>query len=316
MADDRKQAQLDFYAALERINNEGQPKLEIPTAKSSVAAAYDGIAASMEGSLWNMGLYDPDMAAEIEAQVPHLANLLTDGLSEQLYYFTLRQVPLDLADYGARSVLEVGSGSGGGLNFLSRVASADRMVGLDISPDAVRRANSMFSRGRKLGFVQGDAEKLPFDDNEFDVVINVESAHNYPDVGAFLAEVSRVLKPGGHFSYVDLYTAERFEVVRRVKAAVPGLTWVDEVDVTDRVKAAIRQRMAPDSQLRTRIEEKLKTLPTIVRPQLRVMMLGGFGYWFAGYRESGLVRWLGKRTGILPPPLPFRTYHLSLARKS
>jgi len=51
--------------------------------------------------------------------------------------------------------------------------------------------------------VQGDAESLPFADESFDAVINVEAAHGYPNFPRFLAEVARVLRPGGRFLYAD-----------------------------------------------------------------------------------------------------------------
>ena len=54
-----------------------------------------------------------------------------------------------------------------------------------------------------LDFVQGNAEDLPFPDQSFDAVINIEASHCYPQVPRFLAEVARVLRPGGHFLYAD-----------------------------------------------------------------------------------------------------------------
>jgi ubiquinone/menaquinone biosynthesis C-methylase UbiE len=45
--------------------------------------------------------------------------------------------------------------------------------------------------------VHGDAENLPFPQVSFDAVINVESAHCYGSIERFLAEVHRVLRPGG-----------------------------------------------------------------------------------------------------------------------
>ena len=312
MAEDPK----SFYSTLKNINVDGPENLERVAAKKSVAAAYDGLAASMEGSLWNFGLHDDAVARAIEDRIPGFVNLHTDGFSEQLYFFTLRQVPLAFEDYQDKTVLEVGCGCGGGLNFLSRTIDAPTMVGLDLSADAVRRANSVFARGERLRYIQGDAEELPNGDGEVDVIINIESAHNYPDVGAFLAEVARVLKPGGYFSHVDLYTARRFKDVQQAKTGIPDLEWIEERDITKEVSAAVWQRMEPDSFLRTRIEEKLKTLPPIVRPQLRVLMLGGFGARFVGYKQKeGLARLMNKLGPGLPPDLPFESYRLSVARK-
>ena len=49
-----------------------------------------------------------------------------------------------------------------------------------------------------------DSEDLPFPDDSFDAVINIESSHTYPNFSRFLAEVARVLRPGGHFLYTDV----------------------------------------------------------------------------------------------------------------
>ena len=54
-----------------------------------------------------------------------------------------------------------------------------------------------------LDFVHGDAESLPFPDESFDAVLNVEASHAYPQVPRSLAEVAHVLRPGGHFLYAD-----------------------------------------------------------------------------------------------------------------
>ena len=51
--------------------------------------------------------------------------------------------------------------------------------------------------------MQGDAQNLPFPDESFDAVINVEASHIYPNFERFLGEVARVLRPGGHFLYAD-----------------------------------------------------------------------------------------------------------------
>jgi ubiquinone/menaquinone biosynthesis C-methylase UbiE len=73
---------------------------------------------------------------------------------------------------------------------------------LDLNPKGIafcRRTHNLPG----LDFVHGNAEDLPFDDQSFDAVINVEASHLYPRFPRFLAEVARVLSPGGHFLYTD-----------------------------------------------------------------------------------------------------------------
>ena len=52
-------------------------------------------------------------------------------------------------------------------------------------------------RGEGVELVQGDAERLPFADGAFDVVLCCDSFHHYPNPRAVLAQFARVLQPGG-----------------------------------------------------------------------------------------------------------------------
>jgi len=118
-------------------------------------------------------------------------------------YIQLYQHTLSDLDLKGKDILEVGSGRGGGASYVARYLSPSKLIGVDYSKNAVVLANS-FHQFSNLQFVEGDAEKLPFDDNTFDVVYNVESSHCYGDMKMFVSEVFRVLKPGGVFAWADL----------------------------------------------------------------------------------------------------------------
>ncbi|KAA8963880.1 fatty-acid O-methyltransferase Mtf2 [Mycobacterium sp.] len=121
----------------------------------------------------------------------------------QLYHRTATQV-----DLRGKRVLEVGCGHGGGASYLMRTLEPAAYTGLDLNP-----AGIAFCRKRHdladLDFVRGDAENLPFPDQSFDAVINIESSLHYVRFPRFLAEVARVLRPGGHFLYADFRPARR-----------------------------------------------------------------------------------------------------------
>ena len=128
-----------------------------------------------------------------------------DRLFIQLYDYAASQIPIN-----GLKVLEVGSGRGGGASFVTRYHHPSEMTGLDYSQSAIELSRRLHKDVPNLQFIQGDAESLPFEDHTFDVVINVESSHCYGNVDAFIKEVSRVLKPGGYFSWVDLRSKEMF----------------------------------------------------------------------------------------------------------
>jgi len=134
-------------------------------------------------------------------------------------------------------VLEVGSGRGGGSSFLKRYRRPARMIGLDLSKNAVD-----FSRATHpvdgLEFEVGDAEALPFDENTFDAVVNVESSHCYPSFPRFVSEVRRVLKPGGYFLYADFRERQNASAWRETLRE-SDFDVVRETDISSNVVAAL-----------------------------------------------------------------------------
>jgi ubiquinone/menaquinone biosynthesis C-methylase UbiE len=122
----------------------------------------------------------------------------------QLYHHVAAQVELR-----GKKVLEVSCGHGGGASYLTRTFQPQHYTGLDLNLSGIRFCQQRHQVAG-LNFVHGDAENLPFEPNTFDAVINVEASHCYPMFPRFLAEVARVLRPGGHFLYADFRFAERF----------------------------------------------------------------------------------------------------------
>jgi SAM-dependent methyltransferase len=83
-------------------------------------------------------------------------------------------------------------------------------------------------------FFEGDAESLPFGDQSFDVVINVESSHSYPRIDRFYSEVARVLVPDGAFLYTDLFSSADY-VPRTGQLLEYGFAIELERDITHNV---------------------------------------------------------------------------------
>jgi SAM-dependent methyltransferase len=184
----------------------------------------------------------------------------------QLYHLVASAV-----DLSAREVLEVGSGRGGGAAFVARRLRPRRMVGVDISPRAVALCRAWHAVPG-LSFEVGNAEQLGFADASFDAVLNVESSHCYGDLGAFVREVRRVLRPGGHFLYADFRARDELAAWRAGLLAA-GLRLLVERDITPGVVAALD---ADDERKRGLIEAQ------VARPLRRAVGR------FAGLRGTAL----------------------------
>jgi len=99
-------------------------------------------------------------------------------------------------------VLELGFGTG--LNLHHYPPDVKRIVAVDPNPGMAALARErMASAGIEVEHHQTTAEKLPFDSDSFDSVVCTLTLCSIPDVAASLAEVRRVLKPGGQFLFCE-----------------------------------------------------------------------------------------------------------------
>jgi ubiquinone/menaquinone biosynthesis C-methylase UbiE len=104
---------------------------------------------------------------------------------------------------GARHALDVGCGAGH--TALALAAQGLQVVALDLTVEMLAQGQSLADeRGLAVRFERGDVEALPFEANHFDLVTSRYSAHHYPAPQRAVAEVARVLRPGGRFLLVDI----------------------------------------------------------------------------------------------------------------
>ena len=95
-------------------------------------------------------------------------------------------------------VLDVGPGPGHyAFEMSSAVGGTGRVAGVDSAKDSIETAQRRCAGLANVGFHPGDAADLPFNEAAFDAVLSTQTFEYLPDVGAALAEVFRVLKPGG-----------------------------------------------------------------------------------------------------------------------
>jgi ubiquinone/menaquinone biosynthesis C-methylase UbiE len=138
-----------------------------------------------------------------------LSDLLLRGRLRQL-----REAALDLARLrDGESVLDVGCGTGTlALAAKERVGETGRVVGIDPGPRQISRAHAKAARrGLGIDFRVGVIERLGLPDQSFDAALSTFMMHHLPDdlKRRGLAEITRVLKPGGRLVIVDFKRPER-----------------------------------------------------------------------------------------------------------
>ncbi len=95
------------------------------------------------------------------------------------------------------SVLDLGCGTGWLARMLAASVPGGQVVGIDVSDEMVHRAHSASVSFPNLRFLEGTAEKIPVPASSFHKVISVESAYYWQEPARGIAEIFRVLRPGG-----------------------------------------------------------------------------------------------------------------------
>lgn len=107
---------------------------------------------------------------------------------------------------GSSRLLDVACGSGGPTLRIAR-ATGCSVVGIDLHEDAVSTALAAAAEqdlSERATFRRADASRpLPFARGSFDAAICVDAINHLPDRARVLAELARVLEPGGHLLYAD-----------------------------------------------------------------------------------------------------------------
>lgn len=104
------------------------------------------------------------------------------------------------ADWAGREVLDLGCA--GGFMAEALAARGARVEGIDPSVEAIAAARAHAAEtGLEIAYRVGEGEALPYPDASFDAVVCVDVLEHVRDLDAVLAEVHRVLRPGGRFLF-------------------------------------------------------------------------------------------------------------------
>ncbi|MGE5549995.1 MAG: ubiquinone/menaquinone biosynthesis methyltransferase [Bacteroidota bacterium] len=149
---------------------------------------------------------DPDRAEMFSLIAPRydrINRVISGGLDLSWRRAILRRLP---SGWAPREFLDVCCGTGTLLMMLCRRYPAAAAVGLDFAPGMLREAGERLARmrGTPPTLVLGDQNRLPFENDRFDLVTNAFGLRNSRDLDRSVAEMYRVLAPGGMMAVLEL----------------------------------------------------------------------------------------------------------------
>jgi ubiquinone/menaquinone biosynthesis C-methylase UbiE len=122
-----------------------------------------------------------------------------ENLPEWLRTSGVTKIRKRLQGISGGKILDVATGSGDFINTLMKMLkSYDYFVGIGISKKDLESAKKQFA-GQPVEFLEMNAEHLKFEDKSFDTICISYSLHHLSKIDRVLAEMKRVLKPGGYF---------------------------------------------------------------------------------------------------------------------
>jgi len=102
-----------------------------------------------------------------------------------------------------QNFLEVGCGNGAVSKHMATKYLLN-VTGIDIDPEQIQLAQESIDDMPAIRFLAGDATDLPFQDNDFDIVLSFGVMHHISNWLEALKEIRRTLKPKGYFIYMDI----------------------------------------------------------------------------------------------------------------
>jgi len=122
---------------------------------------------------------------------------IKENFFQKLWHFFRFRNLSKLIEPSGGEILDVGCADGTATKFILEQSKAELIIGIDVLQSSVDYAKKRF-KNRKLKFLVAEAEKLPFEKNQFEAVFCLDSIEHFLQPGKVLREIRRVLKKNGY----------------------------------------------------------------------------------------------------------------------
>lgn len=215
--------------------------------------------------------YVADLFSRISGRYDLMNDLMTLGMHRGW-----KRQTAAMATQGLRGpALDVSTGTGDLAFALGQCSEIESVVGIDLLPAMIGKARAKQAGKRRApgaDLLVGDALSLPFSDGTFACTTAGFSLRNMPNLWAALAEMVRVLRPGGRLTLLELTPMERGVKSLLFRPYFHGLV------------PLIGQMVAGDRSAYTYLPLSVDRFPSA---DLLAVMLGELGLGSVGYRKLG-----------------------------
>lgn len=174
-------------------------------------------------TFWNQGSCDTQIAQSSKFSKDYFEEIETYRYFDQPFIHSFAQ----FSRYRGKRILEVGFGAGS--DFTQWLRSGARANGIDLTPEALANLThriSVYGLPQPESIQVGDAEKLPFDSNQFDLGYSFGVLHHSPNTELAVRELVRVIRPGGELKVMLYNRRSIYAISQWVKHALArGRPW-------------------------------------------------------------------------------------------
>jgi ubiquinone/menaquinone biosynthesis C-methylase UbiE len=153
-----------------------------------------------------------------------------DAAMENEHGDAVRQVVAQMGIQSGDQILDLGCGNGWATRLLAKTTSGVGAVGVDVSPAMIGQAEELHSYTIRARYELCPIEKLDFNDGQFHRVFSMETLYYAVDLEVALAEMLRVLKPGGTADIVIDYYKENEGTTSWAKATGVPMHYLGEAE--------------------------------------------------------------------------------------
>ena len=158
-------------------------------------------------------LHKKEQVAEMFNDIAFRYDFLNRFLSAGIDVSWRKKAIKELKEVQPKNILDVATGTGDVAILLYKILKPEKIIGIDISTGMLelgRKKIDKLNLSSKIILEEGDSETIKYGDNSFDSVTVAFGVRNFQDIEKGLAEMYRVLAPGGKTVILEFFRAEVF----------------------------------------------------------------------------------------------------------